>query len=116
MRADHAARAIENGVCFVRGNNVVLDPKKSGITHNAGVGCGGSYIMDPGGEMIVRSQRHMGDFIFADVDTSRKPDQAFGMSKNAWSLREFGALLAEAARGNGMRSAEWPRSAHTVRQ
>src|ERR1043166_3966497 len=46
VRADHAARAVENGVYFVRGNNVVLDPKKSGITRSAGVGYGDSYILD----------------------------------------------------------------------
>ena len=101
VRADHTARAIENGVYFVRGNNVVLDPKKSGITRNAGVGYGDSYIMDPGGEILVRSQRHVEDFISADVDTSRKPDTAFGLSKSAWSLREFGALMAEAAKTGG---------------
>jgi predicted amidohydrolase len=34
VRADHAARANENSVYFVRGNNVVLDPAKSGITRS----------------------------------------------------------------------------------
>jgi predicted amidohydrolase len=97
VRADHTARAVENGVYFVRGNNVVLDPKKSGITRNAGIGYGDSYIVDPDGEIVARSRRHVEDFIFADVDTSRKQDTAWGLSKSAWSLREFGALLAEAA-------------------
>ncbi len=98
VRADHAARAIENGVHFVRGNNVVLDPKKCGISRSAGVGYGDSYIMDPGGEILVRSRRHLEDYISADVDTSRAPDKAWGLSKSAWSLREFGALLSEAAK------------------
>ena len=99
VRADHTARAIENTVYFVRGNDGVLDPKKSGITRHAGIGYGGSSIMDPGGEIVVRSQRQVEGFIFSDVDTSGKPAQAFGLSKSAWSLREFGALLAEAAAG-----------------
>jgi len=98
VRADHTARAIENSVYFVRGNNVVLDPAKSGITRNPGVGYGDSYIMDPGGEILVRSRRHVEDFIFADVDTTLKRDTAWGLTKSAWSLREFGALLAEAAK------------------
>lgn len=96
VRADHTARAIENGVYFVRGNNVVLDPTKSGLTRS-GVGYGDSYIMDPGGEIVARSRRHVEDFIMADVDTSRGPDRAFGLNKSAWSFREFGAFLAEAA-------------------
>jgi predicted amidohydrolase len=98
VRADHTARAIENSVYFVRGNNVYLDPKKSGMTRGDGVGYGDSYIMDPDGEIVARSRRHVEDFIMADVDASRKPDQAWGLSKSAWSYREFGALLAEAAR------------------
>lgn len=96
VRADHTARAIENSVFFVRGNNVVLDPAKSGITRNAGIGYGDSYVMDPGGEILVRSRRHVEDFIMVDVDTGKEPDRAFGMSKNAWSFREFGKFVEEA--------------------
>jgi predicted amidohydrolase len=98
VRSDHTARAIENSVWFVRGNNVVLDPAKSGITGDPGIGYGDSYIMDPGGEILTRSRRHVEDFIMADVDTSRGPDMSFGMSKSAWSFREFGNLLEKAAK------------------
>jgi predicted amidohydrolase len=96
VRADHAARAVENSVYFVRANNVVLDSKKSGLTHGESVGYGDSYIMDPGGEIVARSRRHVEDFIFADVDTSKGPDKAWGLSKSAWSFREFGGFLADA--------------------
>jgi predicted amidohydrolase len=99
VRADHTARAIENSVFFVRGNNVVLDPAKSGITRSPGVGYGDSYVIDPGGEILVRSRRHVEDFIMADVDTNKEPDRAFGMSKNAWSFREFGKFVDEALQG-----------------
>jgi len=99
VRTDHAARANENSVYFVRGNNVVLDPKKSGITRQEGVGYGDSYIMDPNGEIVVRSRRHVEDFIFADVDPQWKQDQSWGLSKSVWSHREFAPFLAEAARG-----------------
>jgi predicted amidohydrolase len=105
VRSDHTARAIENSIWFVRGNNVVLDAAKSGLTH-PGVGYGDSYIMDPGGEIVVRSRRHAEDVILADVDASRGPDMSWGMSKSAWSHREFGAFLDEAMKespyaGNG---------------
>jgi len=92
---------VENSVYFVRANNVVLDATKSGMTHHPeSVGYGDSYIMDPGGEILVRSRRHVEDFIFADIDPTKPPDKAWGLSKSAWSYREFHALLAEAANAN----------------
>lgn len=100
VRADHTARAIENNVYFVRGNNVVLDPRKSGLTRGEPVGYGDSYILDPGGEIVARSRRHVEDFIMADIDVSKGPDRSWGLTKSAWSFREFGSFLAEAAREN----------------
>ena len=96
VRADHTARAIENSIWFVRGNNVVLDPAKSGLTHGPSVGYGDSYIMDPGGEIVARSRRHVEDFVVAEIDPSHGPDMSWGLSKSAWSHREFGALLEQA--------------------
>lgn len=96
VRADHTARAVENGVYFVRGNNVVLDPAKSGITRNKGIGYGDSYVIDPGGEILVRTRRHQEDVLVAEIDPSVRPDQAWGLSKSAWSYREFKGFLEEA--------------------
>lgn len=98
VRADHTARAIENSVYFVRGNNVVLDQAKSGLTRNPGIGYGDSYIMDPGGEILVRSRRHVEDFIMADVDASKGPDMSWGLSKSAWSYHEFAPFLEQAVK------------------
>lgn len=94
VRSDHVARAAENGVWFVRGNNVVLD-KDPGLSF-AGVGYGDSYIVDPFGEMVVRSRRHREDFIFADIDPA-VTDKAWGVGRSLWSAREFGQQLLEAA-------------------
>jgi predicted amidohydrolase len=96
VRADHTARAIENCVYFLRGNNVALDPAKSGITRNAGVGYGDSYLIDPQGEIVTRSRRQVEDFIVADIDVSAKPDMAWGLTRSAWSYREFHQFVAEA--------------------
>lgn len=101
VRADHTARAVENGVHFVRGNNVILDFAKSGLTRGESVGYGDSYILDPSGEIVARSRRHREDFIFADIDATQAPDHSWGLPKSAWSWREFGPLLAEAAREAG---------------
>jgi predicted amidohydrolase len=94
VRADHTARAVENDVWFVRGNNVVLGPE-SGLSYD-GVGYGDSYIIDPFGEMIVRSRRLKQDFIFADVDPAVN-DKGWGVGRTLWSAREFGKLLLDAA-------------------
>jgi predicted amidohydrolase len=96
VHADHTARAIENSVYFLRANNVVLDPKKAGSTRTDVVGYGDSYIMNPDGEIIVRTRRHVEDFIFADLDLSKPQDQAWGLTKSAWSHREFHGVLSEA--------------------
>jgi len=102
VRADHAARANENSVYFVRGNNVVLDPAKSGITRNPGIGYGDSYVMDPHGEILVQSRRHQEDFITAEIDPHHKQDTAWGLSKSAWSFREFAPFVAEAMKQGGV--------------
>ena len=94
VRADHTARAVENDVWFVRGNNVVLD-KDAGLSFD-GVGYGDSYVIDPAGEMVVRSRRHREDFILADIDPAAT-DKAWGVGRSLWSAREFGKLLLAAA-------------------
>ena len=95
VRADHVARAVENGVYFVRGNNVVHG-KDPAITHYDGVGYGDSYIVDPYGEFVVRSRRHHEDFIFADIDPA-VTDTAWKMGRSLYSIRELHQQLLEAA-------------------
>jgi predicted amidohydrolase len=96
VRGDHMARAVENRVWFVRGNNVRAgrDPAIKGYD---GVGYGDSYIVDPNGEILVRSKRHQEDFIFADVDPAVAKDNAWNLGRSRWSAREFGKLLLEAS-------------------
>jgi predicted amidohydrolase len=94
VRADHTARAVENDVWFVRGNNVVLD-RDAGLSYE-GVGYGDSYVIDPAGEMVVRSRRHREDFILADIDPAQA-DKAWGVGRSLWSAREFGKQLLAAA-------------------
>ncbi|MCA9165927.1 MAG: carbon-nitrogen hydrolase family protein, partial [Planctomycetales bacterium] len=60
VRADHTARAIENYVYFVRGNNVTVDKEQS-ILNYEGVGYGDSYVVDPFGEIVARTRRHVED-------------------------------------------------------
>jgi predicted amidohydrolase len=93
VRADHTARAVENDIWFVRGNNVVIG-KESGLSYE-GVGYGDSYVMDPHGEMLVRSRRLREDFIFVDIDPVVS-DKNWGVGRSKWSAREFQKYLLEA--------------------
>lgn len=96
VRADHTARAVENVVYFVRGNNVSLG-KEECIAGYDGVGYGDSYIIDPWGEIMVRSRRHREDFIFADIDPT-VVEKSWGVGRSLWSAREFGERLLEITR------------------
>jgi predicted amidohydrolase len=91
VRADHTARAVENMVYFVRGNNV-SPGKEECINGYDGVGYGDSYIIDPWGEIMVRSRRQQEDFIFADIDTN-VVDRGWSIGRSMWSAREFGEHL-----------------------
>lgn len=94
VRADHTARAVENHVYFLRGNNVIKG-KDAAITKYDGVGYGDSYLVDPQGQMVVFSKLHQEDLFFADIDPPAE-DRAWGLGRSAWSAREFGPMLKEA--------------------
>ncbi len=96
VRADHIARAVENSVYFVRGNNVSLGGREECITGYDGIGYGDSYIVDPHGEIVVRSRRHVEDFIFLDVFP--EADRSWGVGRSLWSAQEFGKMLIEVAK------------------
>jgi predicted amidohydrolase len=93
VRSDHTARAVENCVYFVRGNNYVSkDPKETD-----GVGYGDSYVVDPFGEMVVRSRQYDEDFLIADINLALARENYCKAGRALWSFREFGRLLADAA-------------------
>ncbi|MCA9220068.1 MAG: carbon-nitrogen hydrolase family protein [Planctomycetales bacterium] len=99
VRADHMARAVENHVYFVRGNNVTVDKEQS-ILGYEGVGYGDSYVIDPYGEILARSRRHVEDILLADIypNDARHQDRAWGLGRSLWSAREFGPLLDDIVR------------------
>jgi predicted amidohydrolase len=72
----------------------VLD-KDPGLSYE-GVGYGDSYVVDPFGEIVVKSRRHREDFILADIDPA-VTDKAWGVGRSLWSAREFHKHLLEAA-------------------
>src|SRR5207249_4775195 len=97
VRSDHVDRAVENRVWFVRGNNVTPRGKDPAFRGYDGVGYGDSYIVDPHGEILVRSRRHQEDFLFADIDPGAAVDTNWKVGRSLWSIREFGKALLDAA-------------------
>ena len=97
VRSDHIARATENGVYFLRGNNVTFG-RDAGMSYD-GVGYGDSYLLDPFGEMVVRSRA-------TRRISSCRPDlglieKAGDLRRTLFSAREFGRQLLEAAEQAG---------------
>jgi predicted amidohydrolase len=97
VRSDHIARAVENSVWFLRGNNVVRGRDEKFSTD--GVGYGDSYLLDPFGEMVVRSRRHVEDCIEADVDLSTPGFRDDRSLRSAQALGQMVVELAQQSRG-----------------
>lgn len=95
VRSDHVARAIENQVFFVRGNNVIVG-ETDGFDRPAGQGYGDSYVLDPNGEMVVRSRRGHEDFLFADVDPLTF-DNPWGRDRSIVSIKALAKHMLDAA-------------------
>ena len=91
VRNDHVARAVENSVFFVRGNNVERGTQES--LGREGIGYGDSYILDPNGQIIAAANLHAETMIWADIDLDR-PYYGRG-TKNLRSLRAFLDQTAE---------------------
>lgn len=97
VRADHIARAVENSIYFVRGNNVTIGKEQS-IQGYEGVGYGDSYVVDPRGEIVARSRRHVEEILVCDVHPAAPQfrDSNWGTGRSIWSAQQFGAILAAA--------------------
>ncbi|MHB1155443.1 MAG: carbon-nitrogen hydrolase family protein [Phycisphaerales bacterium] len=96
VRSDHTARAVENNIWFLRGNSVAIGPE-TGLSYE-GVGYGDSYLVDPLGEIAVRSARHVEDFIEAWIDVDLGTPFVRG-DASLRSARVLGRALTELADG-----------------
>ncbi len=94
VRADHIARAVENSIYFVRGNNVTVAQEQSILSY-PGVGYGDSYVVDPDGEIVSRTQRHVEDLLICDIrpHDPRFIDRNWKVGRSQWSAEQFGAIL-----------------------
>lgn len=91
VRSDHIARAVENGVWFLRGNNVVFGQDR-GLNYE-GVGYGDSYLIDPKGEFVTLGRRHTECLIAADIDCDR--DFSVNYNRSLKSAQALGGILFE---------------------
>ncbi len=97
VRADHIARAVENSVWFVRGNNVVFGQDK-GMDYE-GIGYGDSYIIDPRGEMVARSERNTETLISAVINLDFKMLPG-AKTRSEVSAKALGEILLQTIKEN----------------
>ena len=89
VRHDHVARAVENGVYFLRGNNVVPPGTKVDGLRDAGCGYGDSYLLDPNGQIIAGAGLFHEHLMICQIDL----DQPYRAHWNRRSARSALELL-----------------------
>jgi len=71
VRNDHIARAVENGVYFLRANNVVPNRKLEGWNYD-GYGYGDSYLLNPNGEIAAAAGLYHECLMIYNFDLKKK--------------------------------------------
>ena len=93
VRHDHVARAVENGVYFLRGNNVVRGRAVDGLG-DLGVGYGDSYLLDPHGEIVAGAGLNAEYLMIYNLDLEKTyRNQPVGRSRT--SAKELLNILSE---------------------
>ena len=74
VRNDHIARAVENGIHFLRGNNVMAPEDNGQISEGAAprYGYGDSYLIDPDGEIAAGAGLYDEYLMIYNLDLSRE--------------------------------------------
>jgi len=71
VRNDHVARAVENGVYFLRGNNVVPGNTLEGSDYQ-GYGYGDSYLLNPNGMVVAAAGLYHEYLMIYNFDLQKK--------------------------------------------
>jgi len=90
VRSDHIARAIENGVYFLRANNVVVGTKLEGL-RNEGFGYGDSYLLDPHGQIVAGAGLFHEHLMIYQLDL----DQKYRAAWNSRSVKSGSELMEQ---------------------
>lgn len=93
VRSDHIARAVENGVYFLRGNNVVPGEELQGFDR-PGHGYGDSDLLNPNGQIVAAAGLHDEYLMIYNLDLNKKY-YARRASRSEQSARELIDLLKE---------------------
>ena len=94
VRNDPIARAVENGVYFLRGNNVVLGTHLAGRLRD-GYGYGDSYLLDPNGQVAAGAGLYAEALMIYNLDVDRQY-RSQPTKRSAKSARELLDNLQEA--------------------
>lgn len=90
VRSDHIARAVENGVYFLRANNVVAGTKLEGL-RNEGFGYGDSYLLDPHGQIVAGAGLFHEHLMVYQLDL----DQKYRAAWNSRSVKSGSELIEQ---------------------
>jgi 5-aminopentanamidase len=88
VRNDHVARAVENGVYFLRANNVVVGTRLEGL-RDFGQGYGDSYLLDPNGQVVAGAGLYHEHLMIYQLDL----DQRYRSPWNQRSIKSGSELL-----------------------
>ena len=88
VRNDHIARAVENGVYFLRANNVVAGTRLEGL-RDSGQGYGDSYLLDPNGQVVAGAGLFHEHLMIYQLDL----DQKYRAGWNQRSIKSGSELL-----------------------
>lgn len=88
VRSDHTARAVENGVYFVRGNNCTRQRQMAGLADD-GHGYGESYVLNPNGQIVAGAGLYDETLMIYNLDLNKK----YRVAGTRRSRESAGALL-----------------------
>ena len=92
VRNDHVARAIENGVYFLRANNVVPGRTLEGWG-DRGYGYGDSYLLNPNGEIVAAAGLYQEYLMIYNFDL-----QKTHRNRHTWRSNKSAAALMDVLR------------------
>ena len=92
VRNDHIARAIENGVYFLRANNVVPTRTLEGM-RGEGFGYGDSYLLNPHGEVVAAAGLYQQYLMIYNLDLQQQY-----RNRPIWRSRKSAAELLDTLR------------------
>lgn len=91
VRSDHTARAVENGVYFVRGNNCLRARSMPGLAEE-GHGYGESYVINPNGQIVAGAGLYDEYLMLYNFDLNKKY-RSGGNRRSRQSATELSEIL-----------------------